>query len=64
MVVHLLLSSVPLFSFSLVASNLEMKDWAVVEVAELDLRGEVNLDSKIHCCMFCLEKLLSAALEL
>ncbi|KAI1237516.1 hypothetical protein IHE44_0013593 [Lamprotornis superbus] len=32
--------------FSLVASDLEMKDWTVVEVAELDLQGEVNLDSK------------------
>lgn len=26
--------------------------------------GEVNLDSKNHCCMFCLAKLLPAALEL
>lgn len=38
MLVHLLLFSVHLFS--LIASDLEMKEWTVVEVAELDLEGK------------------------
>lgn len=37
--VYLVLFSVQLYSFSLVASGLGMKERAVPEVAELDLQG-------------------------